>query len=151
MSKIVDISSSKRVGLLTRLMTEMGNWTDPRESMDVFARGMQQAYEPLTAIYLSTLKLPAGEYRILRLVTADGTDHVPWRPGWDYQAVPVQRSGLLSELVAAAGPGIMHDLDLSADPVLAGVVGGSRSLASVPVLDPNFPTNWITFLHPSPE
>src|SRR5258705_8367647 len=150
MSKIIDISSSKRVGVLTRLMEEMGTLTDPREAMDVFAAGMRQAYDPLSAVYLSTVELRPGEYRISRLVTADGVDHVPWSLAWDYRMVPVQSGGLLSELVGAGGPRIMHELDLSDDPVLGGVVGGNRSLAAVPVLDPKMPINWIVLLHPDP-
>jgi sigma-B regulation protein RsbU (phosphoserine phosphatase) len=131
-------------------MEEMGELTDPRQAMDVFAAGMRQAYDPLSAIYLSTLQLRPGEYRISRLVTADGVDHVPWRLAWEYQAVPVQAGGLLSELVKVGGPRIMHDLDLSDDPVLGGVLGGNGSLAAVPVLDPKMPINWVVLLHPDP-
>src|SRR5258706_12987619 len=44
----------------------------------------------------------------------------------------------------------MHELDLSDDRVLGGVLGGNRSLAAVPVLDPKMPINWIVLLHPDP-
>ncbi|MDB5322358.1 MAG: Stage sporulation family protein, partial [Phycisphaerales bacterium] len=151
MAKQIDISSSHRIGVLTRLMEEMGGLSEPQEAIDLFQEGMRQAYEPLGAVQLSTLDLPPGEYRIVRMAGADGTDHQPSRPPWDYRSLAVQSGGILTELVEAGRPCILHELDLSADPVLGATMAGNRSLAAVPVLDPAMPINWVILLHPDPD
>jgi sigma-B regulation protein RsbU (phosphoserine phosphatase) len=151
MATIVDISSSGRIGLLTQLMAEMSGLTRPQDAMDIFSHGMQQAYAPTCAVQLSTLSLPPGEYRISRMLGADGVDHVARRAAWDYHLLPVQSGGVLSQIVKDAAPCIIHDLDLSGDPVLGEAIGCNRSLAAVPVLDRSLPINWLIVLHSDPR
>src|SRR5688572_7945024 len=72
-----DISSSGRIGMLTRLMSEIGRLTDPREAFELFARGLRQVFDTVTVAQLSTLGLPPGRFRIFALRTADGVEHCP--------------------------------------------------------------------------
>jgi len=67
MATFVDISSSRRIELLSRLMEDMAGLVQPDEAMDLFSRGMRQAYEGLSAIQLSTVSLQAGEFRVTRM------------------------------------------------------------------------------------
>src|SRR5258706_9031122 len=115
MAKAVDISTSRRIGVLTALMEKMGGLSEPQQAIELFEQGMREAYEALGTVHLSTLELGAGEYRISRLAGGNGVEHVSSRPPWDYRTLPVQSGGILSDLVEAGRPCILHDLDLSSD------------------------------------
>jgi sigma-B regulation protein RsbU (phosphoserine phosphatase) len=151
MATFVDISSSRRIELLTKLMEEMAGLVQPDEAMDLFSRGMRQAYEGLSAIQLSTVSLQAGEFRVTRMATSGGDELVSLPSNWEKRDLPVQCEGVLAEIVTRAVPCIIHDLDLSNDPVLKEAMGCNRSLAAVRVLDPELPINWLIVLHPDPR
>src|SRR5436190_7771684 len=137
----LDISASGRVASLTRLMADMVGVTDARAALELFKEGMRRTYPPVCAAHVSTRGLAPGEYRVVRLTSADGHDHGPAGGPWDYEAVPVRADGVLSELTAAGRPRVIHAIDLSADPALAAAAGACRSLVLVPVLDPDLPVN----------
>src|SRR5258706_8315699 len=84
MAKAVDISTSRRIGVLTALMEKMGGLSEPQQAIELFEQGMREAYEALGTVHLSTLELGAREYRISRLAGADGVEHEPTRPPGDY-------------------------------------------------------------------
>jgi sigma-B regulation protein RsbU (phosphoserine phosphatase) len=151
MANVLDISSSRRIELLTRLMREMAELSNPTDAIEVFSRGMQMTYESVRGVHLSTLGLAPGEYRVSRLATSGGVEHLPPGAALDYASLPVRSGGVLSEVIGAGRPCVVHELDLSADPTLGELLGDSRSLAAVPVLDPTLPVNWIVLLHPDPR
>src|SRR6478735_2938839 len=146
MAKVLDISSSQRIASLVRLMSEMGQLADPVDAMELFGRGIQIAYDSVGAVRLSTLGLADGRYRVSRLATADGVEHLTADLTLNVAALPIRSGGVLSEIVRGGRPCVMHDLDLAADPTLAEAFGASRSLAAAPVLDPSLPINWVVLL-----
>ena len=151
MAKVLDISSSQRIASLVRLMSEMGQLADPVDAMELFGRGIQIAYDSVGAVRLSTLGLADGRYRVSRLATADGVEHLTADLTLNVAALPIRSGGVLSEIVRGGRPCVMHDLDLAADPTLAESFGASRSLAAAPVLDPSLPINWVVLLHADPD
>jgi sigma-B regulation protein RsbU (phosphoserine phosphatase) len=132
-------------------MEEMGGLVHPHEAMDLFARGMRQAYEKMSAVQLSTVALGAGAFRVTRMAMSDGRDLVPLRSPWEKRELPVCCSGVLSEVVTRGVSCIMHDLDLSDDPVLGEAMAENRSLAAVHLVDPALPVNWLILMHPDPK
>jgi sigma-B regulation protein RsbU (phosphoserine phosphatase) len=132
-------------------MEEMGGLVHPHEAMDLFARGMRQAYEKMSAVQLSTVALGAGAFRVTRMAMSDGRDLVPLRSPWEKRELPVCCSGVLSEVVTRGVSCIMHDLDLSGDPVLGEAMAENRSLAAVHLVDPALPVNWLILMHPDPK
>src|SRR4051812_21381324 len=64
MARVIDISASRRIGVLTRLVEDMGRLSDPLEAFEAFYRGMREAFDPMNAVQLSTLGLAAGEFRV---------------------------------------------------------------------------------------
>src|SRR3954468_21762261 len=84
MAKRIDISSSERIGVLTRLMEQMVGLSEPQQAIDLFSEGMRLVNEPMSAVQLSTRELGVGEYRIVRLASADGVEHVTPGKSWDY-------------------------------------------------------------------
>jgi phosphoserine phosphatase RsbU/P len=151
MAKRIDISSSKRIGVLTQLMEQMVGLSEPQQAIDLFSQGMRLVYEPMSAVQLSTRELGVGEYRIVRLASSDGVEHVTPEKSWDYRMHPVRSGGILSEVVESGRPCILHELDLEQDPVLGETMAQSRSLAAVPVLDAEVPINWLILLHDRPD
>jgi sigma-B regulation protein RsbU (phosphoserine phosphatase) len=151
MARVIDISTSRRIGVLTRMMEEVGRLSDPLEAFAAFSNGMRAAFERANVAQVSTLGLPPGEFRLFGVRTADGVDHVAAGNPWDYLNLPVHGEGLFAELIRAGGPCIVQDVDLSDDPVLGRMLGGCRSLAATPVLVPDLPVNWLVVLDESPD
>jgi sigma-B regulation protein RsbU (phosphoserine phosphatase) len=151
MAKWIDISSSERIGVLTRLMKQMVGLSEPQQAIDLFSEGMRLVNEPMGALQLSTRELGAGEYRIVRLASSDGVEHVMPGKSWDYRTHPVRSGGILSEVIESGRPCILHELDLTGDPVLGETMAQNHSLAAVPVLDAAVPISWIILLHDRPD
>ena len=151
MAKPLDISAAQRIEIFTGLLERIGRVSDPWEAIDAFSDGMGQAYGPVAALHLSTRGLGVGDFRLTRFRTPDGVDHVPPRVAWEDHTLPVRRGGVLAEVVTARRPCVLQDLDLAADPVLAGVLGHYRSLMAAPVFDPELPVSWVILLSDQPR
>lgn len=151
MARVLDISASRSIGVVTRLVGEMGQMSDPLAAHATFSRAMREAYDELNVVQLSTTGLAPGEFRIFVMRTQDGVEHVPETGPWDYQTLPVQSGGLFSEIVRAGRPCIVHDLDLSQDAVVGSSLGRCRSLAATPVVIPDLPMNWLVMLNERPD
>ena len=100
MARNIDISASRSIGVLTRLVGEMGQMSDPLAAHATFSRAMREAYDELNIVQLSTMGLAPGEFRIFVMRTQDGVEHVPQASPWEYQGLPVHEGGLLSESFA---------------------------------------------------
>ncbi len=74
MAKAVDISTSRRIGVLTALMEKMGGLSEPQQAIELFEQGMREAYEALGTVHLSTLELGARG-RACANSTAVGLSH----------------------------------------------------------------------------
>ena len=151
MARVLDISASRSIGVLTRLVGEMGRMSDPLAAHATFARAMREAYDELNVVQLSTAGLEPGQYRIFVMRTQDGVEHVPETTPWEYQSLPVHAGGVFSEIIRGGGPCIVHDLDLSQDAVVGSSLGRCRSLAAVPLVIPDLPMNWLIMLNERPE
>lgn len=151
MAREIDISSSRSIAVLTRLVEEMGRMSDPLTAHATFARAMREAYDELNLVQLSTNGLPPGQYRVVILRTQDGVEHVPACDPWDYQCLPVRSGGFFGQIVERGGPCIVHDVDLADDPVLGAALGRCHSLAAVPVVVPDLPLNWLVMLSERPD
>jgi sigma-B regulation protein RsbU (phosphoserine phosphatase) len=151
MATIIDPSSSRRITLLTQLMEEMTRVKTPGDVVDVLSRGFQQAAEPVASLHLSTRGLEPGQFRIHRLATPGGGEHVAATDPWHAATLPVHSGGFFAQLVRGSGPVIVHDLDLSRDPVVGHALAPYRSLVAAPTLDPELPINWVLLLHEQPE
>src|SRR3954468_7184503 len=145
---IIDPSSSRRIALLTQLMEEMTRIQHPRDVLEVLSRGFQRVFATVAAVHLSTRGLESGQFRVHRLSTPDGVEHVDASDPWSAASVPVQSGGVLSQIVAGNRPLIVHDLELAGDPVVGAALAGFGSLAAAPTLDPALPLSWIVLLHP---
>jgi sigma-B regulation protein RsbU (phosphoserine phosphatase) len=151
MARELDISASRSIAVLTRLVEEMGRMSDPLAAHSAFSRAMREAYEELNVVQLSTIGLPSGQYRIFVMRTQDGVEHVPETSPWAYQTLPVRDGGFFSEMVRRGEPCIVHDLDLTRDAVLGATLGRCRSLAATPVFVQDLPVNWLVMLNERPE
>jgi sigma-B regulation protein RsbU (phosphoserine phosphatase) len=151
MARELDISSSRSIAVLTRLVEEMGRVSDPLAAHATFARAMREAYDELNVVQISTAGLAPGQYRIFVLRTQDGVEHVPETDPWECGSLPVREGGFFGALLERGEPCIVHDLDLSRDAVLGGALGRCRSLVAAPVVVPDLPLNWLIMLNERPE
>jgi sigma-B regulation protein RsbU (phosphoserine phosphatase) len=150
MARVIDISASRRIGVLTRLVEDMGRLSDPLEAFDAFYRGMREAFDPRNAVQLSTLGLAPGEFRIFGL-RAGGVERVVNASPWDYRTLPTLKAGVFADIVRAGVPCIVEDVDWSGDPAMGEVFGACRSLAATPILVPDLPVNWVVMLDEDPR
>jgi sigma-B regulation protein RsbU (phosphoserine phosphatase) len=151
MARVIDISSSRRIGVLTRMMEEIGRLSDPLEAFTTFSQGMRLAFENVTVAQLSTVGLPPGQFRVFGARSADGVSHVAATDPWDYRKLPVHAQGFFADLVRAGSPCIVQELDLANDPVLGSVYPTCRSLIATPILVPDLPVNWLVVLDEAPD
>src|SRR4051812_33406957 len=103
MAQEIDISGSRRIEVLCGMMADMAGVTDARTAVSMFGRGMSRAYDRVRAVHLSTRGLPAGQYRVLRVMTGQSgvgdIDALPESmPGpREIEALAVHSAGIFSE------------------------------------------------------
>ena len=144
--KRVDISHNPRIPVLMELVNSMNRFNDPAELLETFIRAMRRAYGARCYVQISTRGLAPGEYRILRLRTADDIEHVDWHAALGRADWPICRGGILGEAIITGRPTILHDLSLRSDPVLGRKLADYRSLMATPLFDNSIGMQWLVVL-----
>src|SRR5437899_419553 len=140
----IDIYNNQRIPRILELLGSIPSFQDPHELVKHFVRSMNRAYTRRSCIQISNRGLPAGQYRIQHILGEAGKVIVDYRP--DIGATPISRGGLLAEMVATPEPKLLHDVDLSHEPLLDGMLGRYRSVMAVPVLSVDVPIDWVVIL-----
>jgi sigma-B regulation protein RsbU (phosphoserine phosphatase) len=141
---VIDISRNQRIPQMLELFGSIPSFQDPHELVKHFVRSMNRAYTHRSYIQISNRGLPAGEYRVQHILGEGGKVIVDYRP--DVTTTPISRGGLLAELVATPTPKLLHDVDLSREPLPDGKLGRYLSLMAVPVLSVDVPIDWVVIL-----
>lgn len=144
----VDTSSNPRLPILMDMVAAISRATEPQEVLRGFSIGMQRLDPPQGYVSLSTRNLPAGHYRITRLITDDFADEMartdPWHEG---ATLPVHDRGFFHEIVRGGRPEILHDVFLAGDPAVGDALREFGSLVAIPLYDDGVPLNWAVMLH----
>jgi sigma-B regulation protein RsbU (phosphoserine phosphatase) len=143
----IDISKNSRIPRLVNLLRSIPEFQDPHELVKHFVGSMNRAYSTRSYIQISNRGLPPGEYRIQHILGEAGRNIIQYRA--DAALAPISRGGLLAQIVATPEPKLLHDVDLSREPLLDGKLGRYRSLMAVPVLATEVPIDWVVILETS--
>lgn len=146
----LDLSANPRIPQLVELMHAITSYSEPGALLDRFIGTMRSIYGRRAFIQLSTRGLPPGQYRILRLKTFEDAEPIEFDGLPRLTDHPVHSDGILSA-ITANGPTILHHLDLSDDPVLAGQLSGCHSLMASPIYNNDLGLDWAILLAPEPD
>src|SRR6266566_3166561 len=140
----IDISKNPRIPRIINLLESIPTFQDAHELVKHFVRSMNRAYTSRSYIQISTRGLPPGQYRIQHILGEGGDTIIEYRA--DPATTPIIRGGVLAQVVATPEPKLLHDVDLSHEPLLDGKLGRYRSLMAVPVIAVDIPIDWIVIL-----
>ena len=151
--RCVDVSGSSRIKSTLQTVRDLSRAQDPRQVLDIFGQWRRQERKGEAYVSLSTRDLDRGRYKVTRVMEFDRLGNEPamddpWR-NWD--KLPVHAGGVLGQIVREGRPQIVHDLDLSSDPVLGGVLDGYHSLMAMPLFDDGKAQNWAIPLRKEPQ
>ncbi len=124
----IDISKNPRIPRIISLLQSIPTFQDAHELVKHFVRSMN----------------PPGQYRIQHILGEGGDTIIEYRA--DAATTPIIRGGVLAQVVATPEPKLLHDVDLSHEPLLDGKLGRYRSLMAVPVIAVDIPIDWIVIL-----
>lgn len=144
----VDLSANARIPVLMELTDSLSRAQSPQQVLEAIIVAMRKAYGPRCYVSLATGGLPAGQFRITRWMSVDGTDRVkmgdPWLSTGD---ITPQAGGLLSRLVITPEPKLVQGMSVKNDPVMGDAFAPFGSLIAVPVIVEGQVTNWTILMH----
>lgn len=138
----------ERLEIITRMMREVSNVTNPNEMVDVYGSWMQAIAPVDRFISLSRRDLTSPHYRITRsgLWEEQGTDVDPWSV-----KLPILDHGILGELLYAGKPQILNDFTCPEDDPSCEHLGGFRSLQAMPLYENGVSVNMVITLARAPN
>lgn len=148
----ITYDQNARVDQALDLVRNLSRVDDPQQVQQVIADGLTQM-DPIDG-YMSTSRreLPRDRYKITRMMVngagMDFTKADPWR---DWNLLTIHQGGLLGEIMAGERPVIIHDLDVSSDPILSDRIAKYRSLQAIPLYDQGESLNWMFELSYEPH
>src|SRR5215212_871364 len=145
----IDISQNPRIPRIVSLLQSLPTFGDAHEMVKHFVRSMNRAYTTRSYIQIATRGLPSGQYRIQHILGEGGNTIIEYRA--DADTTPISEGGFLAEVLATPEAKLMHDVDLSQEPLLEGKLGRYRSLMAVPVMAVDVPIDWVVVLETGME
>lgn len=135
---------------LVELLQGVSAASDPRQVLRHFAEALHRGRHRGGFVSVTRRGLAPGAYRVTRrLLTeaAEGIDRAnPWNDG---RLMPVQRGGLIGELMASGLPVIRNGLGSVRDRVLGPEAEAFGSVMAIPLFDQGEPVNWALQLRPN--
>ena len=138
----------ERLELITRMMREVSNVTNPNEMVDVYGSWMQAITPVDRFVSLSRRDLTAPHYRITRsgLWEEQGVDVDPWTT-----KLPILDHGVLGEILYAGMPQILNDFDCPPDDPSCEHLEGFKSLQAIPLYENGVSMNMVITLSREPN
>jgi sigma-B regulation protein RsbU (phosphoserine phosphatase) len=149
--KFVDLSGSSRMASLTELTQALRSCQSPYEALLMYTHYLRAANPGIAHIILSTVGLPAGQYRIWRLLGDDGTEHLELFNPWENLKLPVYSGGVIAKLIESATPSLVHEIDWSDDPYFSEILKPYQSSIAIPLFNVGLPLNWSLGLTRKPN
>lgn len=149
--KSVDLSVNSRIASVIDLTRSLIACRTPYEAMLKYTAYLGSAFPDRAQLIVSTRDLPAGEFRVWRLRTDDGVEHVPPCDPWKNVDRPVRRGGLIGRVTQHMQPQLIHDVDWGDDPDFSRELSPYRCLMAVPLFNERLMLNWSLMLARDPE
>ena len=147
----VDLSANSRIASVMDLTRALRESRNPYEALLKYCAYLASAFPQRGQLILSTKGLPAGEYRVWRLRTDDGLEHLPARDPWKDFNTRVYRGGIIGRITQMMQPQLIHDMDWSDDPYFARELSPYHSLIAVPLFNERLTLNWSLMLARDPN
>lgn len=148
--KSVNLTANSRIDSVIDLTRSLIACRTPYEAMLKYTAYLGSAFSDRAQLILSTKDLPAGEFRIWRLRTDDGVEHVaPCDPWKDFDR-PVRRGGLIGRITQYMQPQLIHDVDWGDDPHFSRELSPYHCLIAVPLFNERLTLNWSLMLARDP-
>jgi sigma-B regulation protein RsbU (phosphoserine phosphatase) len=148
----VDLSPSTRIPFQMEFLSGVSRMRNPQELLDLFLQALRRVGGTHWYLILCTRGMPAGHFTIGVAMDEQGREVVrasdPWNGG---NGLDVHRDGVLSLVISDARPTVLHDLQLSIDPVLQRWAPAGRSLMAVPIFVQGEPGNWLVIIDREPD
>ena len=149
--KLIDTSQSTRIPLMMEMVSSLSRLMDPRDLLELCIGSMRRMNSFQAFLEVHTASLRPGQFRIARLLTHDGVDHVSTEDWLDPHPHPVNHGGAIGQIVNTSSPKAAHHLDLANDPVFGTKLAAYRSLVAVPIFRDGTPATWVILLDANPE
>lgn len=143
-----DPPGGDRTAFITELFRKLSEDEDPGASASRFARALRGLFGKQGLASISTRNLKPGQYRIMRLLHQDGvadegyTDTFFAGPG-----APVQRGGIIGDMIAKGVPTVLRNESVRDDLVLGNQLSPYGLIAFLPVFQQGVPSNWAIVMH----
>lgn len=150
--RTIDVADNSELSVLVDMLREVSTVHDPVAMLRKFGRHFWKVRPLDVLISLSTRDLPAGQYKITRMLRPgelgpDGSSSDPWR---DWARMPAHSGGFLGDLIATPHPKLLHELAVRADPVLGDQIADMGACMASPLFDRGEALNWNLYLHSNP-
>jgi sigma-B regulation protein RsbU (phosphoserine phosphatase) len=141
---LLDVSSNPRLTHVVDLLHSLAGSADPRDVLEGLTSHLRCGGQPPAYAELTAGSNGKRDFTIRRLRTDDGRDLVGGSGPSEYTDV----GGTIGRLIQSPQPRIIHDLDLSNDPVLPGEMAVYRSAMAAPLfLDDAGAHDWVFLFH----
>jgi serine phosphatase RsbU (regulator of sigma subunit) len=144
--KFVDLSGSSRMDHLMDLTRQLRGCRTAYDALLMYCNYLDAAYANRAHLVLSTRDCRQGEYRVWRLRTDDGIEHLPLADPWKGLELPIHRGGPIATIIEKQIPHLVGEIDWAGDPNFSQTLKQYHSLLAVPLFNEGLPLNWSIFL-----
>jgi sigma-B regulation protein RsbU (phosphoserine phosphatase) len=144
--KFTDLSANPRISRLMDLTSALRRSPTPYDALLEYTRYLGDAYPDRAQMIVSTRGLPPGQYRVWRLRTTDGIEHIETSDPWKFLHHPIRTGGAIAKIVAEHVPHLVSDISWNDDPYFADILSDYHGAIAVPLFNERLPLNWSFFL-----
>ena len=143
---VVSPAGGSRISALMGLTQALRECRTPYDALLKYAGFLGEAYPDRAQLIVSTRDLAEGQFRVWRLRTDDGVEHVPLCDPWTDFTSPLHSGGVIARITANPTPQVLHDIDWGDDSSVERALSPYRSLIAVPLFNERLPLNWSVML-----
>jgi sigma-B regulation protein RsbU (phosphoserine phosphatase) len=146
--KRVPTRDSLRIAVLMEMLEEMSQARGPEDAVRAYARRIRRV-RPMDAFVEVVVGpragLKPGEFKVARSLRAadlSAYDLSALARHVEIEPLPVQRGGVVGDIVSRSEPQLIHDLSTGRDPVLGEHAAGMGSCLAVPIFTAGIVQEW---------
>src|ERR1700733_12200395 len=109
--EFVNLPKSSRQSALSELTRLFPGCKSPFEALLMYCGYLRDAFPDRALMVLSTSGLPAGQYRVWRLMLDDGAEQVELHDPWQDTDLPIYSGGVIGGMMEAGSPRLGRDID----------------------------------------
>ncbi|MEM9083705.1 MAG: PP2C family protein-serine/threonine phosphatase [Planctomycetota bacterium] len=135
---------------LLRILQRASQAKEPQDIQDTFAGVMQRLGGSEGYMSLSVRDLPAGKFRVTRVLNQN--EHIyrpdPWR---ERDQLPIFEGGIIGRAIETPTPKVIHELDPSSENAIHPRLSEMKSMMAFPLFDQGEAKNWGLLFRSQPK